>query len=91
MFQSYFTDRLSIHFPLSPTVIIFIFRKDYKNYNKLKYATNRLIPINNMEMIDNINKFQWLMADNIFINPKCEYLIERYKTSEIMNYNLNII
>ena len=76
---SYFTDQLYIYFPLSPNIVLFIFRKDIPNYKEWKKNINRLIPISNTDTIHFINKYQWLMADEkIFINPKYSYLIKRY-------------
>lgn len=77
---------LDIYFPLSPTVAIRIIREKVPEYEKWKKFKNRLIPVNRVDLIDGINKYQFIMAyEKVFINPSYETLIDFYCKTYVGN------
>ncbi|MGG5461840.1 DUF4238 domain-containing protein [Clostridium sp. B9] len=86
-----FSDTLEINFPLSPNILLRIFRNQTSNYEKLKKFRNRVVPVKEIEMVDIINQFQCIMAnEKIFINPEYKNLLEKYTKEDLLK-EINLI
>ena len=85
------SDFFQLFIPLSPNISLCVYREDSifckKFTNKLH---NRLTIINNIDLINNINKYQCIMGhEKIFFNSENEYLIKEYCSDDLtQNGNL---
>lgn len=87
----FMSNMFQLCFPLSPKIMLYIYRDNSIFYKKFKRSImNRLIPINKVELIDNINKFQCIMSnERVFFNPKDKNIIKKY-CNESMTKKTNL-
>lgn len=89
--SSIFSDYLDIYFPLSPKIVLHIFRYNVPNFEKFDNYRNRLVPLNEVEKINMINEFQCIMAnEKIFINPDYKDLLKKYLKDDLLK-EVNLI
>ena len=75
----FLNDQLELYFPLSPHVILKIFRKESHEYERLYKYRNKLIPLTNIDMVNMINLFQLYRShERVFFNQNSKSLIEQY-------------
>lgn len=62
-----------------------IFRYNIPNFKKFNNYRNILVPLNEDEKINMINKFQCIMAnEKIFINPDYKDLLKKYLKDDLL-------
>lgn len=73
------------YFPISPKLAVCIYR-DNSIFCKIqgKKLINRLMPLNNINFVNDINKYQFIMShEKVFFHPNNKDLIEKYCKSNI--------
>jgi len=89
--SSIFSDDLQIYFPLSPNVVLYVFRDKIPNFEKFRKCRNRLVSVNDIKMVNIINEYQCIMAhERIFVNPDYKGLIEEYCEDDLLK-DINLL
>ncbi|MDY6228037.1 MAG: DUF4238 domain-containing protein [Clostridium sp.] len=84
--SSFIGPYFQMYFPLSPQVVLCIYREESILYKKVgKEFNNRLVNMDKEKLIDSINLYQVIMANQkIFINPNNEELLMKYCSNSML-------
>lgn len=80
----FLTESFSIHYPLNRKISILIIKNGVNNYNKLKRYRNRCIDINNINLINSLNKFMYLISYRyLYSHPDDKNIIYRIPKDKV--------